>query len=141
MEPEDNMPSRFITVGFLGLVLLVPAQGEEPPPAFFENQVRPLLVKACQECHGPTKQKSSLRVDSRAALLRGGDEGPAIVPGQPAKSLLIKAVGHQGDLHMPPKGKLSDGQIAVLTRWVQMGAPWPNEVQPTAIRSGTITDQ
>jgi hypothetical protein len=135
------MSPRLPTVALLAVILAAPAHGQEPGAAFFENQVRPLLVKACQECHGPTKQRSSLRVDSRAALLRGGDEGPAIVPGDPAKSLLIKAVGHRGELHMPPKRKLSDDEIAVLTRWVQMGAPWSGDVPPAAIRSGGITDQ
>src|SRR5215468_1718643 len=89
------------------LFLTVPARAAEPPDAFFENQVRPLLVKACLECHGPKKQRSSLRVDSRDALLRGGDGGPAIVPGDAAKSPLIDAVRHQGDLRMPPRAKLT----------------------------------
>ncbi|OAI52908.1 hypothetical protein AYO44_04470 [Planctomycetaceae bacterium SCGC AG-212-F19] len=135
--------SALLLIPALGVGLLAPppARADEPADAFFENQVRPLLVKACQECHGAKKQRSSLRVDSRAALVRGGDGGPAIVPGEPAKSLLIEAVGHKSDLRMPPKAKLTDAEVAILTRWVQIGAPWPGETQPAALRSGAITDK
>ncbi len=132
------MPARLL---LCGLLLLTPAgslAGAEPA-AFFENEVRPLLVKACQGCHGPGKQQASLRLDSREALMRGGDSGPAVVPGEPKKSLLIQAVAHQGDVRMPPKKKLSDTEIAVLTRWVEMGAPWSGEAAATAIRGGPIT--
>lgn len=93
---------------------------------FFEKSVRPLLAARCLECHGATEQSAGLRLDSRAAILAGGDTGPAIVPGKPEKSLLITAV-HYGDdsPQMPPKGKLSEEQIAALTTWVKLGAPWP----------------
>ncbi len=118
-----------------------PVRGEGPTAdgaAFFENQVRPLLAKTCLECHGPTKQKASLRLDSRNAVLRGGDHGPGIVPGNPAKSLLVQAINHSGEPHMPPRAKLSDEQIAILTRWVSLGAPWPdNGAAP--LRGGGIT--
>src|SRR5262245_6329719 len=70
-----------------------PAAAADPSPdavAFFENHVRPLLLKACAECHGPTRQRASLRLDSREAVLRGGDSGPAAVPGKPSESLLVQ---------------------------------------------------
>jgi hypothetical protein len=94
---------------------------------FFETRIRPLLADNCYPCHGPDKQKSDLRLDSREGLLRGGASGrPPVVVGQPEKSLLIRAVRHQDDmLKMPPKRRLSDRQIADLTRWVQMGASYP----------------
>jgi mono/diheme cytochrome c family protein len=92
----------------------------------FETSVRPLLIEQCQKCHGEKKQFAGLRLDSRAALLAGGDSGPAIVPGKPAESLLIRAVRQvDDDLKMPPKSKLSDRQIADLVRWVETGAPYP----------------
>src|SRR5262245_19873349 len=71
---------------------------------FFEARVRPVLAEHCFSCHGPKKQTAGLRLDSRAALLRGGESGPASVPGQPEKSLLINAVRHSRALRMPPKG-------------------------------------
>jgi mono/diheme cytochrome c family protein/cytochrome c553 len=116
-----------------GLVLgaAVPCAGADPIPdaaqtEFFEKKVRPLLVEHCQSCHGPDKQKGGLRLDSRAALLSGGESGPAVVGGEPDKSRLVKAIGYTDSaLQMPPKAKLSDADIATLTAWVKMGAPWP----------------
>ena len=92
---------------------------------FFESQVRPLLVERCGKCHGAAKQQGGLRLDSREAILTGGDLGTAATPGEPAASLLIEVVGYAGDLKMPPSGKLSDGEIATLTRWVRDGLAWP----------------
>jgi cytochrome c553 len=106
--------------------------GEPPITAeqlrFFETKIRPLLADRCYSCHGPRKQKSNLRLDSPEALRRGGDSGERIVaPGQPDVSLLIKAVRHQDQtLRMPPKEKLSETQIADLTHWVKIGAPYPS---------------
>ncbi len=93
---------------------------------FFEKEVRPLLVQRCQSCHGAEKPKGGLRLTSRAALLEGGGTGPAAVPGKPAESLLIKAVRHKDRPKMPPKERLPDREIDFLTRWVQMGLPWPD---------------
>ncbi|MDB5313108.1 MAG: hypothetical protein JWO38_7310 [Gemmataceae bacterium] len=93
---------------------------------FFERKVRPVLVEHCQKCHGPEKQKGGLRVDSRKALLTGGDLGPAVVPGDVEKSLLVKAVCWADEaLRMPPAKKLADAVIADLKTWVKAGAPWP----------------
>jgi mono/diheme cytochrome c family protein len=126
---------RVLTV-FSGLLLLstpgslVAVEGKQTPPSaeaieFFEKKVRPLFAEHCVSCHGPGKQRGSLRLDSRAAILKGGDNGSAILPGEPGKSLLLKAVRHEGDLKMPPKGKLDDVAVDNLTAWVKMGAPWP----------------
>ncbi|WP_435020037.1 PSD1 and planctomycete cytochrome C domain-containing protein [Tundrisphaera sp. TA3] len=92
---------------------------------FFEAKVRPVLEVHCINCHGATKQKAGLRLDSRDALMRGGDTGAAVEPGRPEGSRLIEAVNHSADLQMPPKGKLKDGEVADLTRWVRDGAAWP----------------
>src|SRR5262245_39132994 len=105
------------------LILGQPTQADE---AFFESKIRPVLVESCIKCHGPDKASNGLRVDSREALLKGGERGPAIVPGQPEKSLLIQAVRHTDDkLRMPERRKkLPDHVIAVLATWVRNGAVW-----------------
>jgi cytochrome c553 len=103
---------------------LTPAQTQ-----FFETKVRPVLANSCYKCHSETaeKVKAGLYLDTRDGVLTGGDSGPSIVPGNPDKSLLIKAIRYtEADLKMPPKGKkLSDAEIADLTAWVKMGAPDP----------------
>lgn len=106
------------------VVAAADAAGE--PARFFEESVRPLLAARCYSCHGPDKQSSHLRVDSRASLLAGGESGAAIEPGEPAESLLVEAVRYES-FEMPPTGKLPEAEIAVLVRWVQMGAPWPGD--------------
>ena len=96
---------------------------------FFEQHVRPVLVENCYPCHssGSEKIKGGLLLDTREGLLKGGDSGPAIVPGDPEASLLIKAVRYADkDLQMPPKDKrLAAGQIADLVAWIKLGAPDP----------------
>ena len=104
----------------------------ESPFDFFESRVRPVLVEHCYKCHsaGSEKLKGELYLDSRDGLLKGGVSGPAIVPGNPEKSLLIKAIRYtDSDLRMPPQKdgveKLSPEQIANLEEWVKIGAPDP----------------
>ncbi len=96
---------------------------------FFEKQIRPLFVDNCYKCHSAQseKVKGGLQLDTAENLLKGGETGPAIIPGQPEKSLLIKAVRYADEnLQMPPKGKkLSAEQIASLEAWIKMGAPDP----------------
>ncbi|HJT79434.1 MAG TPA: PSD1 and planctomycete cytochrome C domain-containing protein, partial [Gemmataceae bacterium] len=126
-----------LTAVWVGACLLAlaprPARAEPPrvPAAqaeFFEKSVRPVLVGNCITCHGPEKHKGKLRLDSRAAVLAGGESGPAVVPGKPEASLLVKAVHYDDSPHMPPRGKLSADEIAALTEWVRQGAPWPEVV-------------
>jgi len=106
--------------------------GKESDPTateFFESRVRPLLVDRCLKCHGTDKQSAGLRLDSREAILSGGDTGPAIVPGKSSESLLIQAVAHtHAEIKMPPKGRLNQTEIANLRRWVDLGAPWGHGV-------------
>jgi hypothetical protein len=92
---------------------------------YFEKKVRPILVANCIGCHGPEKQKADLRLDSRAALIKGGENGPAATPGNVEKSLLVRAIRYDGEIKMPKKGKMTDAEIVVLTAWVKGGAPWP----------------
>ncbi len=97
--------------------------------AFFENKIRPILNAQCLKCHNAAegKTKGGFALDTREGMLKGGDSGPGVVPGNPEKSVLIKAIRYtDANLQMPPKGeKLSDQQIADLVNWVKMGAPDP----------------
>ena len=98
---------------------------------FFEKQVRPVLNEHCVKCHGPEKQKADLRLDSRAALIKGADTGPVVVLGKPEQSSLIRSIQHTGDSKMPEKAeKLGEAQIAAMAEWVRMGAPWPTGDAP-----------
>jgi len=93
---------------------------------FFETKIRPLLADKCYECHSSDKKsKGGLTLDTKDATLKGGDTGPALVAGDPAKSLLMEAVRQAGDLKMPPKSKLTAQQISDLEDWIKMGAPDP----------------
>lgn len=121
---------RFPLVLLLAVLVTTAASPARPRQSketeFFESKIRPLLADNCFECHGPKKQKGGLRLDSRPAILRGGESGPALVPGDSAKSLLIEAVSYtSSDLEMPPKKKLGKRQVEALTTWIAMGAPWP----------------
>jgi hypothetical protein len=127
---------KFVGVG-VGIIWLAFLAGPSPVRAsdeaageeFFEKRIRPIFVEICYQCHAGEKKKGNLQLDSREKLLRGGDNGAAIVPGEPEKSLLIKAIRYTDeDLRMPPKSKLSERQIADLTTWVRQGAPWPRQL-------------
>jgi len=121
--------------GFWILVFGVSAAAADAPKLtaaqteFFESKVRPVLVENCYKCHsaGAEKIKGGLTLDTRDGWLKGGDSGPAIVPGKPADSLLVKAIRYADkDLQMPPSDKkLPDSLIADLVEWVRMGAPDP----------------
>jgi hypothetical protein len=120
-------------------LLASPSRADELAPRqveFFETRIRPILVENCFQCHGDKKQKGGLRLDSRTGLLKGGDDGPVIVPGRPDDSRLIMAVRHQGDLKMPPKQKLSPQAIDALAHWVKIGAPWPEAKTAGRIDAG-----
>lgn len=126
------MPLRvacFIALWIVAVPLA--GRGAEPVEAataeqlkYFETHVRPLLVEKCDKCHNEKKQNGELRVDSREGLLRGGESGPAVVVGHLDESLLLEAVNYRS-FEMPPEGKLSEDQIGHLTKWIEMGAPWP----------------
>jgi len=104
---------------------------------FFEKKIRPVLAQECYECHSATakKVKGGLMLDTAAGLLAGGDSGPAIVPGKPAKSLLLSTMKHADpdeSLHMPPEKEiLSEDVLADFEKWIKMGAPDPRDGKVT----------
>ncbi len=118
------------------LPLVLPILDAAQDSDFFEKRVRPILANRCFACHGPDagEGQAGLRLDSLDGMLRGGRSGPAIVPGQASRSLLIHAVNHDTLLQMPPKAKLSIDEVAALTRWVDGGAHWPHAA-PSATRA------
>ena len=118
------------------LVLLSGAQlfGAEVDKAgieFFETKIRPVLIDRCYQCHSAKaafekKLKGGFRLDTRAGIRKGGETGPAVVPGDVKASLLISAIRRE-ELEMPPKGKLPRAVINDFVKWVEMGAPDPRE--------------
>jgi mono/diheme cytochrome c family protein len=111
-----------------------PASAQDPD--FFENKVRPIFAENCYDCH-TSAEMGGLRVDSRERILQGGKSGPAVMPGDPDKSLLIQAVRQSGDLKMPKGGKLKPAEIQALADWVKMGAPWPTSKMTGAAAAPT----
>ena len=144
--PAVYPPRRFLAIRPLAVVLLlvIATVGVSAPnpqdkqtrsdeqEQFFENEVRPLLVQHCVECHGPDDQSGELRLDRHDHFKRGGGSGPIVVPGDVNASRLIRAIGYQdNDLQMPPDSKLPEEAIRVLTEWVRRGAYWPEEATET----------
>src|SRR5262249_26404561 len=115
----------------LSLMALALAAPTDPAGVeFFEQNVRPVLVEHCYQCHSADAKKvrGGLLLDSRAGWQKGGDNGPALVPGDAEKSLLLKAVRYSDEtLKMPPTGRLSDKQVTALAEWVKLGAPDPRD--------------
>ena len=133
---------RFVAFASAILAVAAPAASGQPAARdvatlveFFEKKVRPVLVENCYNCHSAnTNSKGGLRVDDRNGLIHGGGRGPAVVPGQPEKSLLIHAVRHtHKEVSMPPKKHLSEAEIADLTKWIKDGAAWPAVRVPASI--------
>ena len=107
---------------------------------FFENEIRPLLAKRCYECHGEKKQKAGLRLDSAVRFAKGGDTGVLFVAGRPLDdSLLIQAIRRTDpDLKMPPDDPLPPAEVALLEKWIALGAPWP--ASPAVVAGATADD-
>ena len=124
-------------------MVLPPARAAEPSRAdaeLFEKDVRPLLIAKCWRCHGSVERpKGGLRLTSRPSLLKGGDTGPAAVAGDPAASPVIQAIKYEHEPKMPPDGKLKDREIAILSRWVALGLPWP-ETEAAMHKDATVRD-
>jgi Protein of unknown function (DUF1553)/Protein of unknown function (DUF1549)/Planctomycete cytochrome C/Concanavalin A-like lectin/glucanases superfamily len=126
---------RACLVVLSGGLATLSAVADEPSlaeAAFFEADVRPLLVEKCGSCHGDAKSpKGGLQLTSREGVILGGDGGAVVTPGKPDESPLIKAVRYLDEPRMPPKERLKDREIEILSRWVAMGLPWPGS-KPSA---------
>ncbi|MCX7407518.1 MAG: PSD1 and planctomycete cytochrome C domain-containing protein [Planctomycetales bacterium] len=120
-----------------------PVAPEMANDEFFERKVRPLLIQNCFACHAKGQKKGGLSLADRAGLLAGGDSGAVVALEKPQDSLLIAAVEHRGGVAMPPDAKLSGPEIAILKKWIELGAPWPESANKgNGIRtSGSITDE
>ncbi len=120
-----SMGLKLVTFWFLLCSFAMAAEGI----AFFESKVRPILDEHCLKCHSEAKKvKGGLLLDRKAGWEEGGDSGAVIVPGKPEESLLIQMVNHEAEVEaMPPKSKLSEGEILILTEWIKMGAPDPRD--------------
>jgi mono/diheme cytochrome c family protein len=116
----------------LALAPAMHAAEDAKADAHFKDKVWPIIETSCVGCHGEKKQKGKLRLDSKEAWLKGGEDGKIVVPGDPAKSDVITAIKWEEkdtDKNMPPKKdkKLSAEQVAVIEEWVKAGMPWPEK--------------
>ena len=129
--------TRFISIGLL--LVCASAVGADQPVVDYEKEVKPIFAAHCATCHGAKKRQVGLRVDFARGLLDGGDSGPAIVPGESSKSLLIHAItGTEGASLMPPEGdKLTEAEISILRHWIDEGAKYPADefVEAAAART------
>jgi mono/diheme cytochrome c family protein len=116
--------------------MLTPASAQAPASApSYEGTIQPIIFKNCNGCHTFGGHAGGLRMDTYESLLQGGDNGPVVVKGDPAKSLLVKAVHYNDpDIKMPPKGKLAESDIAAIERWVKSGAAAGEPAAPTAAK-------
>ncbi len=138
--------TRFLATFALALAWLQIVPADEGGPDFFESKIRPVLVERCNRCHsaGPKAPKGGLRLDSPAEIRKGGDSGPVVVPGRTDQSPLIEAIEHGGGVaEMPPDAKLPDRAIADFRRWVEIGAPLPEETgaKPSGVAKSIDLEQ
>ena len=143
--PKNSRPSTRNTkiaafsLAFAGLATIAAlsrptavSAAADPAPntvAYYNEKVLPIFQTNCYRCHGGENHRGGLQIDSKAGLLKGGRDGAVLVPGSPEKSLLISLIRHDGPaddpMPMPPKGKISDADIATVTAWVKAGAIMP----------------
>ncbi|MDB5295430.1 MAG: Planctomycete cytochrome [Phycisphaerales bacterium] len=137
-----------LLLAFAASVVVHPSSAVAAGPdglQLFESKIRPVLVQSCYACHSTGKDakvKGDLRLDTKAGLLRGGSTGkPAVVPGDPEKSLLVEAIRyHNDELLMPPKARLAAEVVQAFEAWVRMGAPDPRTDAPLAAAAGQVGD-
>ncbi|HUG19672.1 MAG TPA: DUF1549 domain-containing protein, partial [Planctomycetaceae bacterium] len=105
----------------------------------FESKIRPLLATKCVKCHGSKKQEGQLRLDSREAMLTGGESGPVFVPGKPGESLILEAMRYES-FEMPPTGQLPEHEVTPFVEWIAGGGLWPERTESIREESGGISE-
>ncbi len=127
-RPHPALLAHSLALPFCSL-----AQGEAPAKADFNQHIKPILESACIHCHSTKSSKGDLNLETKELALKGGENGPALVPGDPAKSPLFTTLGlpADDDAVMPPakEGLLASSQIALIKSWIEQGAPWPAGVK------------
>lgn len=122
-----------LLAGALGSSTAVRAAGDDEAakPEFYTQKVQPIFEANCYRCHGGMNHRGGLSLATRAGILKGGKDGAVLTPGDPANSLLLKLIRHEGPADdprpMPPKDKLSDADIATVERWIRAGAIMPED--------------
>ena len=110
------------------------ADDEAARPEFYMTKVQPIFRANCYRCHGGMNRRGGLSLATKASVMKGGKDGAVVVPGDPAASLLVKLIRHEGPANaaksMPPNAKLSDADIVTVERWIRAGAVMPNDVPP-----------
>jgi mono/diheme cytochrome c family protein len=143
-EMDKPKPAAGASVVKASVATTAHAQGAMSNEDFFENNIRPIFANNCSSCHIESTS-GGLKLDSRESMLKGGDLGPVLVPGDPEKSLFITAVRQTTKLKMPKGGKLTPQEVADLTQWVKNGAVWPKSAPGTvfsaSLKTGIITDK
>ncbi|HEY6374725.1 MAG TPA: c-type cytochrome domain-containing protein [Edaphobacter sp.] len=123
-----------MTLGLRVSVVQAAGQNEAARPEFYTTKVQPIFQANCYRCHGGMNHRGGLNIATRAGMMKGGRDGAVLVPGDPAKSLLVRLIRHEGPQNnpgpMPPKAKLSNADIATVERWVKAGAIMPADVPP-----------
>ncbi len=142
MKTSNSTRARFKAALTLTLLILaawfsLPASARLSPQSndreeFFEKKIRPLFAASCAKCHNPKAKIAGLDLTTAEGFARGGESGALVDKEKPEESRLLRAVSYDGAMKMPPTGKLKDHEIAVLTAWVKMGAPWPGAEKPAA---------
>ena len=123
-----------VSLGLRANKVQAAAQDEAARPEFYTTKVQPIFQANCYRCHGGMNHRGGLNIATRAGMMKGGHDGAILVPGDPAKSLLVWLIRHEGPQNdpglMPPKAKLSDAEIATVERWVRAGAIMPPDAPP-----------
>lgn len=128
------MRNVWVGLGVVAVALTTAAMkpvDEAAKPEFYTTKVQPILETGCYKCHGGEAHRGGLSIATREGMLKGGHTGPVIVPGDPAKSLLVTLIKHEGPaddpmpMPPPPRAKLSDEDIATISRWIKAGAVMP----------------
>ncbi len=114
------------------LAVALSGTAQETPPRdarFFDRRVAPILQRRCIPCHNQELRDGGLSFLDRDSLLKGGSRGPAAVPGDPERSVIVRAIRHDSEPKMPPGPKLAAKDIATLTEWIRRGVPWGSKVR------------